>query len=299
MARSVRPRSKAAPARTSGRSTVWTGQIRLVLVTVPVILVSATRSGAHIALHQVHKPSGKRIHYDKVVPGIGPVDNDDIKRGYEVSKGQYVLLEDKELDDLKLDAKRNLDLVQFVDHDEIDPLWYDRPYYVLPDGELAEEPYGVIRDALRATRKIGVGQFVMRGRDYIAALKPCGNGIMLETLRFADEVQDGTSVFASVEDTKPEKDLLDLASELIGRKSRPFDPEAFHDRYSEALKALVEAHAKHQKPVEVTDDEPAGGGKVIDLVEALRRSVRASDTTEKAAPAEKPAPAPAKRRKGA
>lgn len=276
---------------------MWTGQIRLVLVTVPVILVSATRSGAHIALHQVHQPSGKRVHYDKIVPGIGSVKPDDIKRGFEVSKGQYVLLEDKELDNLKIEAKRNLDLVQFVDHDDIDPLWFDRPYYVLPDGELAEEPYGVIRDALRATHKIGVGQFVMRGRDYIAALKPCGNGIMLETLRFADEVQDGASVFASVPETKPEKDLLDLASELIGRKSSRFDPEAFHDRYSEALKALIDAHAKHQKPVEVTDDEPTGGGKVIDLVEALRRSVRASETAAKPAPAEPPAPA--KRRKKA
>jgi DNA end-binding protein Ku len=289
MARNIRPRRPAAPPTLAPRSTVWTGQLRLVLVTVPVILVPATRGGAHIALHQVHKPSGKRVHYDKIVPGLGSVKPDDIGRGVEVSKGHYVLLEDSELDHLKLEAKRNLDLVQFVDHDDIDPIWYERPYYVLPDGDLAEEPYGVIRDALRASRKIGIGQFVMRGRDYVAALKPCGNGISLETLRFADEVQDGSKIFASVVKTKPEKDLLDLAVELIQRKSTPFEPAAFHDRYTEALRDLVAAHAKKQKPLEIADDAPPdSGAKVIDLVEALKRSVRA---------AEAPAPPAAKRGK--
>ena len=276
MAGSVRPRRPAAASPVAPRSTVWTGQIRLALVAVPVILVSATRSGAHIALHQIHKPSGKRIHYDKTAAGVGSVKSEDIGRGVEVSKGQYVLLGDDELDKLKLEAKRNLDMVQFVDYDAIDPIWYERPYYVLPDGELAEESYGVIRDALRSSRKVGIGQFVMRGRDYIAAIKPCGNGLSLETLRFADEVQDGLKIFAGVPETSAEKDLLDLAVELIGRKAVPFDPTAFHDRYTEALRDLVDSHAKNQQPLEIEDEMPAAAGKVIDLVEALRRSVKAA-----------------------
>jgi len=256
---------------------LWTGQLRLALVNVPIILVPATRSGAHIALHQVHAPSGRRIRYDKVVPGLGPVDPDDIKRAVEVSKDHYVVLEDRELDRLKLEAKRTLDLVQFVDHCEIEPLWYERPYFVLPDGELADEPYGVIRDALRSTQKVGIGQFVMRGRDYVAALKPCGNGLTLETLRFADEVRDAEKMFASTKRVRSEKDLLDLAGELIARKAAPFDPGRFHDRYSEALHDLVEAHAHNRKLVEIDDEEPSKGGRgAVELIEALKRSLHSA-----------------------
>lgn len=280
-ARTQRRDGKSAPAHgqhpTGAARPLWTGQLRLALVSVPIILVPATRSGAHIALHQVHAPSGRRIRYDKVVPGLGPVDPDDIKRAVEVSKDHYVVLEDRELDRLKLEAKRILDLVQFVDHCEIEPLWYERPYFILPDGELAEEPYGVIRDALRATKKVGIGQFVMRGRDYVAALKPCGNGLTLETLRFADEVRDAEKVFAATKRGRPEKDLLDLAGELIARKAAPFDPGRFHDRYSEALHDLVEAHAHNRKLVEIDDEEPSKGGRgAVELIEALKRSLHSA-----------------------
>lgn len=290
MARSTRSRSKPSSGRSSAsaspddgaqasssRRAIWSGNLRLALVSVPVQLYSATTSGARISFHQVHEPSGKRIRYEKVAPGVGPVDAGDIVKGYEVSKGKYVLLEEGELDALKVEAKKTLDLVQFVDHHEIDPIWFDRPYYVAADGQLAEEAYAVIRDALRATRKIGLGQLVMRGREYITALKPCGDGMLLETLRFADEVREAAPLFADVADEDPDEELLDLAKELIARKAKPFRPEIFHDSYTDAVRALIDAKLKKRQPVDVEEnglDDAGGGGKVIDLVEALKRSVR-------------------------
>ena len=263
---------------------------RLALVTVPIRLYPAISGGARINFHQVHKPSGKRIRYQKIVPGVGPVDTDDIVKGFDLGEGQYVLLSDDEIESLKLEAKRTLDLVQFVTQGEIDPIWFERPCYVVPDGALAEEAYSVLRDALRATGKLGLGQFVMRGREYVAAIKPCGKGLLLETLRFADEVRDAAPFFADASDARPEAELLDLAKELIARKTAPFDPARFHDRYTEALRELIDAKVKHRQPVSVDDETPTGGAKVIDLIEALKRSVGQRNTTtqRKSARAERP-----------
>jgi DNA end-binding protein Ku len=246
--------------------------LRLALVSVPVKLYAATDSGARISFHQVHKPSGKRIRYQKVVPDIGPVDTDEFVKGFELDSGRYVLLDPEEVEDLKLEAKHTLDLVQFVKQGEIHPIWFDRPYYVVPDGDDAEEAYAVLRDALRSTARLGLGQFVMRGREYIAALKPCGNGLMLETLRFADEVREAAPYFADFDDDQPDKELLDLAEELIERKAGAFKPQDFKDSYTEALRELVESKAKTGKPVAISEEKQESG-KVIDLVEALKRSV--------------------------
>jgi len=164
--------------------------------------------------------------------------------------------------------------VQFVRQGDIHPIWFDRPYYVVADDELAEEAYGVLRDALRQSERIGIGQFVMRGREYIAAVKPCGQGLMLETLRFADEVRRSAPYFSSVADEAPDEELLGLALELIERKSGPFDPAKFKDSYTEAVRELIDAKAKHKKVTIEETEAPSGGGKVIDLAEALKRSVR-------------------------
>lgn len=276
-------RKKAPRARRSSSSSAgselgsrpsWSGNLRLALVTVPVKLFPATRTGARISFHQVHGPSGKRIRYQKMVPGIGPVDSDEIVKGFELDKGRYVLLTSEEVDEVKLEAKKTLDLVQFVEAAEIGSLWFERPYYVVTDGELAEEAYSVLRDALRATKRVGLGQFIMRGREYIAALKPCGNGMVLETLRFADELRKAAPYFAGIDEAKPDPELLALARELIDRKTSPFDPERFKDRYTVALEELIEAKAKNAKArVEVDEEELPAGGRIIDLVEALKRSV--------------------------
>jgi DNA end-binding protein Ku len=189
---------------------MWRGQIRLALVSIPVELYPATRSGAAIAFHQVHEPTGKRIKYEKVVPGVGPVDRDEIVKGFEVSKGHYVLLDPEEIESVKLESRKTLDLVQFVDEDEIDPTFFDKPYYLVPADDLAEEAYVVLRDALKAAKKVGVGQLAMRGQEYVVALKPCGRGMLLETLRYADEVNKAASFFREIGDAKPDPDLLDL-----------------------------------------------------------------------------------------
>jgi len=283
---------------------IWRGQIRLALVSIPVELFPATKSGAAIQFHQVHEPSGKRIKYEKVVPGIGPVDRDEIVKGYEVSKGHYVLLDPEEIDSVKLESRKTLDLVQFVDEDDIDATYFEKPYYVVPADDLAEEAYVVLRDALKAAKKVGVGQLAMRGQEYVVALKPCGRGLLLETLRYADEVHKSSGFFRDIGDHKPDPDLLDMASMLIERKAGEFDPKEFHNRYVDALHRLIEEKQKKKGEKIIEDPDanapPPRGGNVIDLMAALKKSLgdqeraRAEGGRKKAAPkkaAAKKAPA--------
>jgi DNA end-binding protein Ku len=253
----------------------WQGQIRLALVSIPVEIYPATKSGATIAFRQIHEPSGKPIHYEKVVTGIGPVDPDEILKGYEISKGNYVLLEQDEIDAVKLESKKTLELTQFVDIGDIDPIYYDKPYYVVPADDLAEEAFIVLREALRKTKKIGLGQLAMRGREYVVSLKPCGRGMVLETLRYADEVNKATPFFREIGDAKPQADLLDLATTLIDKKAGSFDAGEFHDRYVDALKDLIERKRKGRKiATEEEDEKPASrGSNVIDLMAALKKSL--------------------------
>jgi DNA end-binding protein Ku len=275
---------------------IWRGQIRLALVSIPVELFPATRSGAQIQFHQVHEPTGKRIKYEKVVPGIGPVDRDEIVKGYEVSKGHYVLLDPEEIESVKLESRKTLDLVEFVDDDGIDPMYFDKPYYVVPADDLAEEAYVVLREALKAAKKVGVGQLAMRGQEYVVALKPHDRGLLLETLRYADEVHKSSGFFREIGDHKPDPDLLDMASMLIERKAGEFDPKEFHNRYVDALHQLIEKKqkAKGQKIIEDPDADapPPKGSNVIDLMAALKKSLGDQKGGEKKATARK---APAKR----
>lgn len=290
------PKKEPSDKRPAGGRSLWTGQLRLALVSIPVQLVSAVQTGARLASHQVDAKTHKRIRYEKVAPGSGPVTADNIVKGFEISKGNYVLITDAEIEQVKVEARRTIDLVQFVDHCEIEPIYFEKPYYVLPDGKLAEEAYDVLRDAMRATGKMGLGQFVMRGREYVAALKPCGNGLLLETLRFADEVRAAAPFFAAAEDSAPNAELLDMAKDLIRRKTQKFDPSKFQDHYTQALRALIEAKSKHQVTVSEAADTAPERGNVIDLVEALRRSVQAQGQAS-AAPARKPA-TPRRRKAG-
>jgi DNA end-binding protein Ku len=264
----------------------WQGQIRLALVSIPVEIYAATKSGAAIQFHQIHEPSGKRINYEKVVQGVGPVDRDEIVKGYEVSKGNYVLLEDDEIEAAKVESRKTLDLVQFVDAGEIDVFYFEKPYYVVPADDLAEEAFIVLRDALKASGKVGIGQISVRGRETLVSLKACGKGLVLETMRYEDEVRRAQDYFKSIPATKPDKSLLDLATTLIEQRSAPFEPAEFHDRYVDALKKLIakKAKSKGKKILEdVEEPEPTGGSNVIDLMAALKKSVGG----EKAAPAAK------------
>ena len=254
----------------------WKGQIRLALVSIPVEVYSATKSGASIAFNQIHEPTGKRIKYEKVVPGVGPVDDDDIVKGFQYEKGSYVLFDEDELEAVKLESKKTLELTQFVDSHEIDPLYYEKPYYVVPADDLAEEAFVVLREALRDTKKVGLGQLAMRGREYIVSLKPCGRGILMETLRYSDEVNKAQGYFRDIGDVTPEPELLDLAESLIEKKSAPFDPAKFHDRYVDALQELIEKKRKSKgKKIETEeeDETPARGNNVVDLMAALKKSL--------------------------
>jgi DNA end-binding protein Ku len=270
----------------------WQGQIRLALVSIPVQVFSATKSAARISFNQIHKPTGKRIRYEKVVPGVGAVEASDIVKGYEVEKGKYVLLTEDEIEDVKLEAKRTIDLIQFVDAAEIDALYFEKPYFVSPeDDETSAEAYVVLRDALKETGKIGIGHIVARGHSNLVALKPYHKGLMIETLRYSDEVQKPDAFYAEVPDTKPDKELLSLAEELIARKTKPFDPKAFSDPYEAALRELIDAKIE-DRPLESVE-EPQIGAKVIDLMEALKKSIggKESTSTKKAAASAKKPPA--------
>lgn len=268
----------------------WQGQIRLALVSIPVEIYAATRSGATVSFKQIHEPSGKPIHYEKVVTGIGPVDTDEIMKGYEVSKGEFVLLEQDEIDAVKLESKKTLELTQFVDASDIDVIYYEKPYFVVPADDLAEEAFIVLREALKRSKKVGLGQLALRGREYVVSLKPCGRGMVLETLRYADEVNKAQSYFREIPDSKPDPDLLDLAQALIDKKSGAFDPQEFHDRYVDALKDLIERKrkAKGRKIIEDKDEDGGrSGNNVVDLMAALKKSMEGGKA--EATPAKKPA----------
>ena len=251
----------------------WTGNLRLSLVTIPVRLYPATSTERKIELHQIHEPSGKRIRYQKVAPGVGPVENEDITKGFEYEKGKYVLLDQKEIDELKLESKQTIELVRFVDSSAIDARYFEKPYYLLPDGDVAEEGYAIMAKALKQADKIGVGQLILRGQGNIVALKPCGRGLLLEILRHANEVKSADEFFEEVPEVKVDKEALELAMELIERKSGAFEPEKFKDEYTEAVWELINAKLEHRAPSIVTE-EP-GTAKVINIMDALKKSVKA------------------------
>ncbi|MFL6738466.1 MAG: Ku protein [Sphingomicrobium sp.] len=273
----------------------WRGQIRLALVSIPVEIYSATKAGKSIAFHQVHEPSGQRVRYEKVVPGIGPVDRDEILKGYEVSKGEYVLLDPEEIEKVKLESRKTLELTQFVELSDIDPIYFDKPYYVAPADDLAEEAFVVVREALKRTKKVGIGQLAMRGQEYVVSLKPCGRGMVLETLRYADEVNRASSYFREIGDAKPDPDLLEMAETLIEKKTSEFDAKEFENRYIEALKKLIAEKQKKKGKRVIQDDEPdrvPKGSNVIDLMAALKKSLGDDKKAKPAArkPAAKRAP---------
>ena len=271
----------------------WQGQIRLALVSIPVELFSATKSGASVSFRQIHEPTGKPIKYEKSVQGIGPVDPDEIVKGYEYEKGSYILVDEEELDAVKLESKKTLELTQFVDLHEIDQVYYDKPFYVVPADDLAEEAFVVLREALKKTRKVGLGQLALRGREYVVSLKACGRGMVLETLRYADEVNKAQSFFREISDAKPDEDLLDLATTLIEKKAAPFDAANYHDRYIDAVKALIDEklRKKGKKVTPAQEDAPRGGSNVIDLMAALKQSLEKGGGEEKPTPAKAPAAA--------
>jgi len=255
---------------------VWKGQLRLSLVAIPVEIHTATKPGRRISFRQIHGPTGKPVNYETTVPGVGQVSTDEILKGYALGDNEYLLIEPEEIDAIKLETKKTFELVQFVGMNEISPLYYDQPYYIIPADELAEDAYRVVRDALRKAKKTGLGQLTLRGREYLCAVRPCGDGLLMETLFYADEIKDADPLFTSIEDDEADAELLSVATTLIERKSAPFDASAFSDNFDKALRQLIEDKRRGRAPrVTAAGDRPSADN-VVDLMQALRESLKAS-----------------------
>lgn len=267
----------------------WKGYLRLALVSIPVRLVSAERSSAEIKFHQVDRVSKQRIRYAKTAPGRGEVAKDDIATAYEFEPGNYVFIEEDELEALKLPSRHAIELTQFVNSAEIDRLFFDRPYYLLPDGEMAEEGYRVLRDALHESRKVGIGQLTLRGRENLVALFPNSKdrGLIVQTLRYTGELKDAAEIFSGLGQDKPRADMVRMAEDLMHARSEAFDPKKFKNHYAQALRELVGMKLEKGEHVPV-EEHVERGAKILDFMEALKRSVGA------AAP-EPPSPEPERR----
>src|SRR5438105_4813314 len=214
----------------------WTGFLKLSLLTIAVRLHSATTEKERIRFHRIHEPSGERVRYQNVVPGIGPVDNSEIVKGYEYQRGRYVRVEPDDLKTLQLDTTDTIDIAEFVDADDLDPVYFDSPYYLLPDGSLAEDGYRVIRDALRDSGKAAIGQVVINTRERMVAIRPHGKGLLVNALRFPEEVRAADEFFAAIADEPAAEDELAILEQVITRRTRKFEPGKFVDHYQAALK---------------------------------------------------------------
>ena len=270
----------------------WKGQIRLSLVSFGVEIYSALDRGSSLQMNKIHEPSGKRVHYQNVVEGKGPVPREEIVSGYEYKIGKYVLIDPDEIKELQIESSKVIDVVQFVDAHEVPDLYIEKPYYVVPDNnDVSKEAYEVMKQALCKANKVGIGQMTRGGREYLIALKPCFAGLLLETLRYEDEVKDA-SEFYKERKGKLDKEMLDLAATLIERKSSPFNPAKFTDHYKKAFKELIDAKIHDRKlDLEIHDEEPKGN--VVNLMDALKRSVAGG----KLSGGKKPAPAAKKKAK--
>jgi len=259
----------------------WRGFLRLQLVSINVDIYAATESAAEIQFNQIHKPSGKRIRYEKVVPGIGPVENADIVKGYQVEPDVYVTLEPEEVDAIKLESKKTLDLVQFVEAAQIDPRYFERPYYVVPKDEVAAEGYLVIREALRKAGKVGLGQITMHGREHLTVIAPIEkNGLLMNVIRYENELRKPEKYFADLQGVKFDPELVGLATELINRNTAPFNPKRFKDTYAAELRVLVEKKAKGQR-IEIPKLEQAKPSNVVNLMDALKKSLGKEKATKR------------------
>jgi len=266
----------------------WKGHIRLSLVSFPVRLHAAITSSEKISLHQYDKESGERIRYNKVSDSGDDVEAEDIIRGYEYEKGAFVPIEDDDLEALMLESKHTIDLVQFTDIDDVDPIYFERSYYVAPDGEIAEEAYLTVREALKKAGKAAIGQIVLNKKERIVALRPCGKGLVLDTLRYAYEVREAEAYFEELpKKSDINKEQLELAEQLIEKKTAPFDPHAFKDHYQVGLMEIIKAKLKGKK-TKSSKSAPASPKNVVNIVDALKASLKQANG-KKSAPKKKSA----------
>src|SRR5579872_2351147 len=248
----------------------WQGHLRLSLVSCPVALYTATSPGGEVHFNMLHKTTKNRIRMIPTDPETGPVDRDDIVKGYEIDKDRYVVVTDDEIDSVRLESTRTIDIERFVAADEIDRLYWNDPYFLVPDGKMAVEAYTVIREAMRRSKRIALGRLVMHTRERLMAIEPRDKGMLAYSLRSHDEVRDVDAAFDDIPAEKPDPEMIEIASKIIEQQEGPFDPSQFNDRYEDALRALIK---KKQKGERIVKTEEPHGAEVIDLMQALRKSL--------------------------
>src|SRR5262244_2961332 len=252
----------------------WKGYLKLSLVSCPVALFPASSEREKISFNQINKKTGNRIRYRKVDADTGDeVESADIIKGYEVGKGQYIEFQPEELEAIAIESKRTIEIDEFVPKKEIDELYLNSPYYLAPDGEVGQQAFAVIREAIRKEGMVALGRVVFTSREHVIALEPRGKGLLGMTLRYSYEVRKEDEYFDDIPDEKIPKDLMELASHIVETKAGHFEPEKFEDQYEDALKELIQ---KKQSGQPIERPERREPSKVINLMDALRRSVEAS-----------------------
>ncbi|MHB1206290.1 MAG: non-homologous end joining protein Ku [Rhodospirillaceae bacterium] len=271
----------------------WQGTLRLSLVSCAVGLYRAT-TVADVSFHLINPDTGNRIKMVTTDPETGPVERSHLVKGFEVDKGNYVLLNDEELKSVKLETTRTLDIERFVDAKAIDRLYFDQPYILAPADESAAEAYGVIQQAMVAANKVALGRVTMHTREQLMAIEPRDNGLLATTLRMRNEVVNTAEALGAIPHGKADKQMIAIAQQIIGQQEGPFDPEEFTDRYEDALHDLIERKKKGQK---IKSAPRPAAGNVIDLMDALKRSLGGRAAASKpAATRKKPVKKTASRR---
>jgi DNA end-binding protein Ku len=249
----------------------WKGYLKLSLVSCPIALFPATSEREKISFHQINKNTGHRIKYQKIDAESGDeVESADIIKGYQVGKGEYLEIEPEELEAIAIESKRTIDIDEFVPRKEIDELYFNSPYYIVPDGEVGQQAFAVIREAIRQEGMVAIGKVVFTSREHVIALEARGKGLLGVTLRYPYEVRKEQEYFDDIPDEKLPKDMLDLAKHIVDSKKAEWKPERFEDQYEDALKELLKKKQSGQKIEAPREREPS---KVINLMDALRRSV--------------------------
>lgn len=250
----------------------WEGHLRLSLVTCPVALYTATERAAEVHFNLINPRTRNRVHMQTVDAGTGkPVDRSELVRGFPVSKNKYVLLDKEELDAVRLESTRVIDIEHFVDADAIDRIYWNEPYYLAPSGKTGVEAFAVICAAMKRENKVALGRLVLHQRERMCALEPRDGGILLTTLRTHDEIRGSDTVFDR-HLPKPDARMLEIAAKIIEQQETAFDPSEFRDRYEDALRDLIERKKKGERLVAAEPEQP--GGKVVDLMDALRKSLK-------------------------
>ena len=251
----------------------WKGYLKLSLVSCPIALYPASSEREKISFHQINKNTGNRIKYRKVDAETGDeVESGDIIKGYEVGKGQYLEVNPEELEAIALESKRTIEIDEFVPKDQIDELYLNSPYYIIPDGEVGAEAFAVIREAINKEGMVAIGKVVFTSREHIIALEARGKGLLGVTLRYPYEVRNEKEYFDDIPEPKITKDMLDLATHIVETKTSEFDPKKFQDQYEDAVKDLLKKKQAGEKIEVPKERKPAN---VVNLMEALRRSIDA------------------------